>query len=180
MYAQTLIVVAFLVVNFFGFLVITRHHEGVERWYCSRMKATSPPDLPIPTRSLSSSNRPIVEFFLSHWFLESTCDIWFRFFSSWNTSDITWNFHACNFDHTPLFGDRQKISHPHSYGNLKEMSWTSPWILDVTCSDVPGRCLKARPSDVPSSCLVACPPPLYLPRSHVSRSFLRAAGPDFW
>ena len=39
-------------------LVITRHHEGVERWYCSRMKATSLPDLPIPTRSLNSSNRP--------------------------------------------------------------------------------------------------------------------------
>ena len=57
-YAHMLIVVAFLVVNFFGFLIITRHHEGVERWYCSRMKATSLPDLPIPTRSLNSSNRP--------------------------------------------------------------------------------------------------------------------------
>ena len=30
-YAHMLIVVAFLVVNLFGFLVITRHHEGVER-----------------------------------------------------------------------------------------------------------------------------------------------------
>ena len=58
LYAHMLIVVAFLVVTLFGFLVITRHHEGVERWYCSRMKATSLPDLPIPTRSLNSNNRP--------------------------------------------------------------------------------------------------------------------------
>ena len=33
LYAHIEIFVAFLVVNFFGFLVITRHHEGLKRPY---------------------------------------------------------------------------------------------------------------------------------------------------
>ena len=40
------------------FLVITRHHTGVMTRYCSRMKATSLPDLPKPTRTVNSSIRP--------------------------------------------------------------------------------------------------------------------------
>ena len=51
-YAQTSIVVVLVLVKLFGFGVITM------RRYCSRMKATSLPDLPKPTRTLNSIVRP--------------------------------------------------------------------------------------------------------------------------
>ena len=57
-YAHIEIVVTFLVVNLFVFLVITRHHEGVKRCYQDRILPLIAPELPIPSRTFHSSNRP--------------------------------------------------------------------------------------------------------------------------
>ena len=57
-YAHMLIAVAFLVVNFFSFLVIAPSHQlqSARKWV--EMLPTSLPDLPRPTRTRISSSRP--------------------------------------------------------------------------------------------------------------------------
>ena len=52
-YASTLILVNLTLVNLVGGLVTTHFHEGAKSLYCSRLKATSLPDLRIPTRNLN-------------------------------------------------------------------------------------------------------------------------------
>ena len=61
-YAQTLLVVNLIVVNFFCFLVITRHHGAGEVPGWVEMFAISLPDLPKPTRTLKSFDK--------HWFFD--------------------------------------------------------------------------------------------------------------
>jgi len=47
-----------LVLVVFCFVVITRHHKGVERCYQETTLTLSIPDLPIPSRTRNSSTRP--------------------------------------------------------------------------------------------------------------------------
>ena len=51
-YAQTLILVTFLLVNFFGFSVITRDHGSFEGRHLVEMNPTSLPELSKPSRDL--------------------------------------------------------------------------------------------------------------------------------
>ena len=51
LYAQTLIVVALIVVNFFGFSVITRDHGSFEGRHLVEMNPTSLPELSKPSRA---------------------------------------------------------------------------------------------------------------------------------
>ena len=51
-YAQTLIVVALIVVNFFGFSVITRDHGGFEGCHLVEMNPTGLPELSKPSTDL--------------------------------------------------------------------------------------------------------------------------------
>ena len=54
-YAHIEVVVAFLVVNFCGFLVITRHHRNFERRHSVKMNPTGLTELSKP--KFSGSNR---------------------------------------------------------------------------------------------------------------------------
>ena len=57
-YAPMLIVVAFLVVNIFSFLIIASWGAWVKRWTIGRIFLLGFLYLPIPTRTLNSSNKP--------------------------------------------------------------------------------------------------------------------------
>lgn len=55
LYAQTLILVNWTLVNVFVFSVITRHSEGVLSWCYDRIRATSLPERFKPTRTFKSA-----------------------------------------------------------------------------------------------------------------------------
>ena len=65
-YAQTLIVVVLIVVKIFGFLVITRDHEGFEGCHQVEIFATGLPDLSKPVRDLLELTN--IEFFRFEFF----------------------------------------------------------------------------------------------------------------